>query len=108
MSGVHADLAIHRLYSDPSFRHVTQKKRNFSYEKNLSIPEEVEELVHANAIRELQFPEWIVNIVMSNRQRSSGKFEGDPGSVVVIPSAHKSREMLFEGYIGKVSRLHDK
>ncbi|GAA0169454.1 hypothetical protein LIER_23941 [Lithospermum erythrorhizon] len=51
MPGVDADLAIHRLHSDPSFSLVKQKKRNFSDEKNLAIQKEVEELVHSNAIR---------------------------------------------------------
>ncbi|GAA0148740.1 hypothetical protein LIER_36787 [Lithospermum erythrorhizon] len=49
-----------------------QKKRNFSEEKNLAIQEEVEELIKAGAIRELQFPEWIANVVMV--KKSNGKW----------------------------------
>ncbi|GAA0169453.1 hypothetical protein LIER_23940 [Lithospermum erythrorhizon] len=44
----------------------------------------------------------------SRRQASSEKFEGNPGSVKDIPSAHKSREMLLWGYVGKVPGFHDK
>ncbi|GAA0152522.1 hypothetical protein LIER_43182 [Lithospermum erythrorhizon] len=54
MPGVDAELSLHRLHVDPSFRLVKQKKRNFSDEKNLAIQKEVEELVKADALRELQ------------------------------------------------------
>ncbi|GAA0142582.1 hypothetical protein LIER_03446 [Lithospermum erythrorhizon] len=64
MLGVDTELSLHRLHVEPSCRPVKQKKRNFSDEKNLAIQKEAEELVKANAIRELQFPEWIANVVM--------------------------------------------
>ncbi|GAA0141328.1 hypothetical protein LIER_02495 [Lithospermum erythrorhizon] len=40
--------------------------------KNLSIREEVDELMKAGAIQELQFPEWITNVVMV--KKSNGKW----------------------------------
>ncbi|GAA0165846.1 hypothetical protein LIER_21142 [Lithospermum erythrorhizon] len=53
MPGVDAELSLHRLHIDSSFRPVKQKTRNFSDEKNLAIQKEIEELVKADAIREL-------------------------------------------------------
>ncbi|GAA0144395.1 hypothetical protein LIER_04854 [Lithospermum erythrorhizon] len=77
MSGLDANLALHRLHADPSFKPVKQKRRNFLDERNLAIQQEIEELVKANAIRELQFPEWIANVVMISSdtppRRRSGK-----------------------------------
>ncbi|GAA0140258.1 hypothetical protein LIER_01639 [Lithospermum erythrorhizon] len=62
--GVDKEIALRRLHVDPSFKPVKQKKRNFSDEKNRAIQKEVEELVATKAIRELQFLEWIANVVM--------------------------------------------
>ncbi|GAA0167778.1 hypothetical protein LIER_22637 [Lithospermum erythrorhizon] len=64
MPGVDPEISLHKLHLDPSYKPVKQKKRNFSEEKNLAIREEVDELIKAGAIRELQFPEWIANVVM--------------------------------------------
>ncbi|GAA0187318.1 hypothetical protein LIER_34606 [Lithospermum erythrorhizon] len=64
MPGVNKDIALHRLHVDPLFILVKQWKRTFSEEKNLAIREEVASLLKAGAIRELQFPSWIANLVL--------------------------------------------
>ncbi|GAA0162434.1 hypothetical protein LIER_18526 [Lithospermum erythrorhizon] len=61
---VDPEISLHKLHLDPSYKPVKQKKRNFSEEKNLAIREEVEKLMKVGAIWELQFPEWIANVVM--------------------------------------------
>ncbi|GAA0163055.1 hypothetical protein LIER_19020 [Lithospermum erythrorhizon] len=61
---VDPEISLHNLHLDPSYKPVKQKKRNFSEEKNLAIREEVDELIKAGAIRELEFLEWIANVVM--------------------------------------------
>ncbi|GAA0173110.1 hypothetical protein LIER_26795 [Lithospermum erythrorhizon] len=66
MPGVDPTLALHRLYVDPAARPVKQKKRLFSDEKNAAIREEVHALLQAQAIRELQFPEWVENVGISS------------------------------------------
>ncbi|GAA0166191.1 hypothetical protein LIER_21405 [Lithospermum erythrorhizon] len=48
----------------PNARPVKQKKRLFSDEKNAAIREEVQALLKAQAIRELQFPEWVANVIL--------------------------------------------
>ncbi|GAA0176224.1 hypothetical protein LIER_29256 [Lithospermum erythrorhizon] len=68
--GVDVELALQRLHADPSFQPVKQKKRNFLDEKNLAIQKEIEDLAKANAIRELQFPEWITNAVMVKKSNN--------------------------------------
>ncbi|GAA0157622.1 hypothetical protein LIER_14851 [Lithospermum erythrorhizon] len=55
-------LALHRLHVDPLFVPVKQRKTTFSEEKNLAIRKEVASLLKAEAIHELQFPNWIANI----------------------------------------------
>ncbi|GAA0164636.1 hypothetical protein LIER_20228 [Lithospermum erythrorhizon] len=65
MPGMDQDIALHKLHIDPSFKPVKKKKINFLDDKNRAIQKEVEELVATKAMRELQFPEWIVNVVMA-------------------------------------------
>ncbi|GAA0153630.1 hypothetical protein LIER_37709 [Lithospermum erythrorhizon] len=72
MSGVDANISIYTLHVDPSHRHIKQKKRNLFEEKNQTIQEEIDELIKVVAIRELQFPKWIVNVVMV--KKSNGKW----------------------------------
>ncbi|GAA0164657.1 hypothetical protein LIER_20244 [Lithospermum erythrorhizon] len=57
MPGVDLEVAIHRLHVDSMFVPIKQRKRTFSDEKNMAIRSEVETLLEAKAIRELQFPE---------------------------------------------------
>ena len=64
MPGVDPQVALHKLHADPAFKLVKQKKRNFNEEKQSVIRREVEKLVSPKAIREIQFPEWIVNVVL--------------------------------------------
>ncbi|GAA0139987.1 hypothetical protein LIER_35174 [Lithospermum erythrorhizon] len=55
MGKVDPELAFHRLHVDPIFVPFIQRKRTFSEEKNLTIREEVANLLKVEAIRELQF-----------------------------------------------------
>ena len=64
MPGVDPGIATHKLHMNRDYRPVKQKKRNFNDEKSLAIRKEVEKLLLAKSIRELQFPTWIVNVVL--------------------------------------------
>ncbi|GAA0170450.1 hypothetical protein LIER_24701 [Lithospermum erythrorhizon] len=68
MPGFNPDVALHKLHVDPTFKPVKQKKRNFSDEKNHAIRSEIDDLLKAGAIKELQFPELISNVVMASRE----------------------------------------
>ncbi|GAA0174049.1 hypothetical protein LIER_27520 [Lithospermum erythrorhizon] len=57
-------VVVHKLYVDPTFQPIKQKKRLFNDEKNQAIREEVQTLLKAGAIRELKFPNWIANVVL--------------------------------------------
>ncbi|GAA0167378.1 hypothetical protein LIER_22323 [Lithospermum erythrorhizon] len=73
MPGVDPALALHRLHVDPLFVPVKQRKRTFSEKKNLAIREEVFSLLKAGAIRELQFPNWIANVVLFKKPNNNGE-----------------------------------
>ena len=67
MPGISLDLITHKLNIDSSRKMVKQKKRNFAPERQEAIKEEVEKLLKAGFIEEIQFPEWLANPVMVNK-----------------------------------------
>ncbi|XP_057981338.1 uncharacterized protein LOC131166784 [Malania oleifera] len=60
------DLAVieHRLQVDPNHRRVKQKKRSFAMEPIKIIDEEVMKLVQAKFIMEVDYSEWLSNMVL--------------------------------------------
>ena len=64
MSGIHPELITHKLNVDPSQKTVKQKKRSFAPERQEAIKQEVEKLLEAGFIEEIQFPEWLTNPII--------------------------------------------
>jgi hypothetical protein len=55
---------------DPSV--ISYRRRNFAPERNQAIHEEVEKLLQAGFIRDVDYPEWLANVVLV--KKSSGKW----------------------------------
>ncbi|XP_020218762.1 uncharacterized protein LOC109801993 [Cajanus cajan] len=72
MPGVDPDFMCHRLAIDPSAKPVIQKRRKFGEEKRKAIAEEINKLLMAGHVREIQYPTWLANVVMV--RKSSGKW----------------------------------
>jgi hypothetical protein len=72
MSGIDPSVISHRLNVDPNYRSIKQKRRNFAPERNQAIREEVERLLKVGFIREVDYPEWLANVVLV--KKSSGKW----------------------------------
>ena len=68
------DLAIitHKLSVSPSFKPVKQKRRSFTPERQKAINEEVGKLLQTCAIREVEYLEWLANVVLVNK--ANGKW----------------------------------
>ena len=64
MRGIDPVVITHRLNVSPSFKPVKQKRMSFASEKQKAINEEVGKLLQANAIREVEYPEWLANVVL--------------------------------------------
>ncbi|XP_073137825.1 uncharacterized protein [Henckelia pumila] len=62
--GVSSQVAEHKLNISPGSRPVLQKKRHFGAEKDKVIAEQVQELLRAGHIKEIQFPTWLSNVVL--------------------------------------------
>ena len=72
MPGILEIVALHRLNIKPGVRPVRQKKRTFSHDKQEAIDIELDRLLEAGFITEVQFPKWIANTVLV--KKSNGKW----------------------------------
>ena len=72
MGGIDSAIITHRLNFSPSFKPVKQKRRSFALERQKAINEEVEKLLQAGAIREVEYPEWLANVVLV--KKANGKW----------------------------------
>jgi len=57
---------------DEKVRPVVQRRRKFNEERHLIIREETHKLLKADHIREIQYPEWLTNVVLV--QKANGKW----------------------------------
>ena len=64
MGGIDPAVIMHRLKISPSFKPVKQKRRNFAPKRQKAIDEEVNKLLQAKAIREVEYPDWLDNVVL--------------------------------------------
>jgi len=70
MSGIDPDFLCHRLAMDPQVRPIRQRRLKFNEEKRQTIKDEMQKLLAASHIREIQYPEWLANVVLV--KKSSG------------------------------------
>ena len=72
MGGIDPAIITHRLSVSPSFKPVKQKTRSFTPERKKTINEEVDKLLQAGAIREVENPEWLASVVLI--KKTNGKW----------------------------------
>ena len=72
MGGIDPTVITHRLNVSPSFKQVKQKRRSFAPERQKAINEEVSKLLKVGAIREVEYPEWLANVVLV--KKANGKW----------------------------------
>ena len=72
MGGIDPIIITHRLNVSPSFKPVKQKRRSFAPKRQKAINEEVAKLLQAGAIREVEYSEWLANVVLV--RKANGKW----------------------------------
>ena len=72
MGRVDPAVITHKLNANPSFKPIKQKRRSFTPERHKAINEEVGKLLQAKAIREVEYPEWLANIILV--KKANGKW----------------------------------
>ncbi|KAL0356127.1 UNVERIFIED_CONTAM: Retrovirus-related Pol polyprotein from transposon gypsy [Sesamum radiatum] len=70
--GIDPEVIVHRLNVDLSVRPIKQKKRSFGAERNRIIEEEVNKLMEAGYVSEVQYTDWLANVVVV--PKASGKW----------------------------------
>ena len=69
MGGIDPTVITHRLNVSPSFKPVKQKRRSFALERPKAINEEVSKLLQEGAIIEVEYPEWLANVVLVKKEK---------------------------------------
>jgi hypothetical protein len=64
MPGIDPSIIVHRLNVDPSSRPIKQRRTAFAPKRNQAITEELMKLLTAGFIREVDYPEWLANVVL--------------------------------------------
>ena len=72
MPGIDPDFLCHHLSMDATVRPVRQRRRKFNEERQLVVREETQKLLRAGHIREIQYPEWLANVVLV--KKANGKW----------------------------------
>ena len=70
MGGIDPVVITHKLNISPSFKPVKQKRRSFTPERQKAINEDVNKLLQAKAIREVEYPDWLANVVLVKKANS--------------------------------------
>ncbi|RVW21061.1 Transposon Ty3-I Gag-Pol polyprotein [Vitis vinifera] len=64
MKGIHPSIVSHRLNVLPTARLVRQRVRRFHPDRQKIIREEIEKFLEAEFIREVEYPDWLANVVV--------------------------------------------
>ena len=72
MGGIDPTVITHRLNICPSFKPIKKKRRSFAPDRKKTINKEVGKLLQAGAIREVEYPKWLANVVLVKKQMTSG------------------------------------
>ena len=64
MGGIDPAVITHKLNISPFFKPIKQKRRSFAPERQKAINEEVNKLLQAKAIREVEYLDWLANVVL--------------------------------------------
>jgi len=72
MPGIDPDFLCHHLSMDATVHPVRQRRRKFNEERRLMVKEETQKLLSVGHIREIQYPEWLANVVLV--KKANGKW----------------------------------
>ena len=92
MSGIDPTVITHKLNTNPSFKPVKQKRRSFAPERQKAINEEVDKLLQVGAIREVEYPEWLANVVLV--KKANGKWQ-----MAALYRLHRHKQSMPKGQL---------
>ncbi|KAL6324323.1 hypothetical protein AAG906_012569 [Vitis piasezkii] len=72
MKGIHPSITSHRLNVLPTARPIRQKVRRFHPDRQKIIRNEIDKLLEAGFIREVDYPDWLANVVVVPKKKANG------------------------------------
>ena len=72
MPGIPTEVIQHKLNVNPESKPVQQRRRVFALKRDQAVRDEVARLLTAGFIREVYYPDWLVNIVLV--KKANGKW----------------------------------
>ena len=72
MPGIPTEVIQHKLNVNPASKPVQQRRRVFALERDQAVRDEVARLLSAGFIREVYYPDWLVNVVLV--KKANGKW----------------------------------
>ena len=73
MKGIHPSIASHRLNVFSTARPVQQKIRRFHPNRQKVIRIEIDKLLEAGFIREVDYPDWLENVAVVPKKKENGR-----------------------------------
>ena len=64
MKGIHPSIVSHRVNVLPTARLVRQRVRRFHLDRQKIIRDEIDKLLEAGFIREVEYPDWLANVIV--------------------------------------------
>jgi hypothetical protein len=68
MVGISPDVITHKLNVDPAMPPVKQRRKKFAPKRNQIIDEEIQKLLDNGMVREVQYPDWLANVVVVRKK----------------------------------------
>ncbi|XP_060969882.1 uncharacterized protein LOC133037084 [Cannabis sativa] len=68
MTGIDSNIIVHKLQVDPDYPPVRQKRRKFAPDRNKVINEEIQKLIDVGSVREVDYPDWLANVVVVKKK----------------------------------------
>ncbi|XP_019087469.1 PREDICTED: uncharacterized protein LOC109127325 [Camelina sativa] len=69
MVGISPEVICHKLNVDPTFKPIRQKRRRLGPDQAKAVQDEVERLIKADQIMEVQYPDWLANPVVVKKKK---------------------------------------
>lgn len=84
MSGINPKVIVHQLSSNALSKLVKQNKRQFALKRQKVIEEEVDKLLKAWIISEIDYPEWNSNVVIVKKSNGSGVYVSTSPTLIEV------------------------
>ena len=68
MTSIDSNIIVHKLQVDPDYPPVRQKRRKFAPDRNKVINEEIQKLIDVGSVREVDYPDWLANVVVVKKK----------------------------------------